>query len=53
MEQVRSAKAGPSEERKKGMMGKRAERKRGVMGREMRESFIFSPLPITPFAPFP
>ena len=53
MEQVRSAKAGPSEERERGMIGTRAERKRGVMGRKKRESFIFSALPITPFAPFP
>ena len=53
MEQVRSPKAGPSEERKRVMVGKRAERERRVMGREKRESFIFSPLPITPFVPFP
>ena len=53
MEQVRSAKAGPSEERERGMMGTRAERKRGVMGRKKERKLHFSALPITPFAPFP
>ena len=52
-EQVRSAKAGPSKERKRGTMGTRADLKRGVIGRKKRESFIFSALPITPFAPLP
>ena len=42
----------PAGSASEGMMGKRAERKRGVMRKEKRESFIFSPLPITPFAPF-
>ena len=52
-EQVRRAKAGPSEEREIGMMATRTEREWRVMGRKNRENLIFSSLPISPIAPFP
>ena len=52
-EQVRRAKAGPSEEREIGMMITRTERKWKVMGRKKRENFIVSSLSISPIAPFP
>ena len=52
-EQVRRAKAGPSEEREIGMMETRTEREWRVMGRKKRENFIVSSLPISPIAPFP
>ena len=53
MEQVRSAKAGDQRGAQEGYDGNEGRAQAGGDGKEKRESFILSPLPITPFAPFP